>query len=174
MLGKAEQVYPFHSVREDRLEKVCSTESWFCQHSSLVLQRSFELLLCWWVATWVVLLPCKTTVQWSSPSYGQEYAELYAELFHETGFPDPVTLKTLRKMDAPRVPLGVCRAVINRLGEVYEDMFCWPSDWDTRSQVHVIISPLNAYPSPFRGAYAVDFNACRERPWRWGCWVCRW
>ena len=55
-----------------------------------------------------------------SPTYGQEYAEL----FHEAGFPDPVALQTLRETDAPRVPLGVRRAVIDRLGEVYEDMFC--------------------------------------------------
>ena len=55
-----------------------------------------------------------------SPTYGQEYAEL----FHEAGFPDPVALKTLRETDAPGVPLGVRRAVIERLGEVNEDMFC--------------------------------------------------
>ena len=52
-----------------------------------------------------------------SPTYGQEYAAL----FHEAGFPDLVALQTLRETDALKVPIGVRRAVIERLGEV---MFC--------------------------------------------------
>ena len=79
-----------------------------------------------------------------SPGYGNEYAEL----FHQAGFPDPLALGTLRETDAPEVPLGVRRVVIGRLGEVNTDIF------------------------PFRGAYAVFFNACRDRPRRWECWVC--
>ena len=44
--------------------------------------------------------------------------------------------------------------------------------------MHVIFLSMHTevilpYSVPFRGAYAVVFNACRDRPWRWGCWVCR-
>ena len=59
-----------------------------------------------------------------SPGYGKEYAEL----FHQAGFPDPLALGTLRETDAPEVPLGVRRVVIDRLGEVNTDIF--PFSWN--------------------------------------------
>ena len=107
------------------------------RHSSLVLKRSFELLQPPLVSGY---MGCPLAMQNNrsmdfiphgfqssdmvgialvraldniSPTYGQEYAEL----FHKAGLPDPVALQTLRETDTLRVPHGVRRAVIDRLGD---------------------------------------------------------
>ena len=55
-----------------------------------------------------------------SPTYGQQYAQLFVV----AGFPDATALKTLRETDALTVPVGVRRAVIAKFQSEGREPLC--------------------------------------------------